>query len=593
MCGINLLIRKDDLTSGIQQMMQATAHRGPDHSDFYVHKEHIAFAGNRLKILDMSDASNQPFWSDDRQQVLIWNGALYNYQDLRNHLLDAGFVFKTNSDTEVLLYWLIHKGVDGLQDCRGMFALAFIDFSIERVIILRDFSGEKPLYYWNQGNEWIFSSEQRGILAAMTKKPMIDATQVEAFLTLRHTLPNHGFFDGIAQVLPGCGLVITFEGNIHKWIELPKQSYTEERNQSTFEDLLKDSILHNFHTERAVGMVLSGGIDSSLLYALWYEETMQPMPTFTATFEQRYQRKYRDPVYVEKLQSSYPSLHHPILITLSKVQEAWNDYITQLDMPIGDSASLLTWMIAKEASKDVQVLISGAGADELFGGYTRHAAFIRYLKRPKLYLAMKRFLPVFGNFRLVNKFFTALDPSAVKTFIHMAAVEKPSDNLMKKLISSYPEGPDVYKSALDWDRQVYLVNDILKIHDNACMAHGIEGRAPYLSQELISLSQSMTEQEHLQQVGKVWLKEALNKRGLRVIANRKKLGFGLPLQEWMQNKEFQHWVFSEIRTLGALWEPFFPEQFRRFVVQPEQIPNHQFLTVWNLFTLLSWLHKHA
>lgn len=589
MCGINFLIRNNQASEAIQRMMQATSHRGPDHEDFYVHQETVAFAGNRLKILDVSDASNQPFWSPDGQHALVWNGALYNYQDLRNRLLEAGFIFKTNSDTEVLLYWLMHKGLDGLQDCKGMFALAFIDFSKERAVLLRDFSGEKPLYYWNEGKEWLFSSEQRGILAALPQKPVVEAGQVDAYLSLRHTLPHAGFFKEVRQMLPGQGMVIDFAGNVLDNIALSTPTFAQERNQLVFEDLLKDAVLNNFHTERPVGLILSGGVDSSLIYALWYEETMQPMPTFTATFEEKYQQKYNDPRYVKKLQNHYPSLHQPVMITLEAVMNSWEDYIAQVDIPVGDSASLLTWMIAKEAKKEVQVLISGAGADELFAGYTRHLAFARYLKNPGFFLFLQKFNVLWSGTRSLHKFFSSLDPNPGNTYINMAALGSPEEALLTKLRLSYPQSLEPFKAALDWDRQVYLVNDVLKIHDNACMAHGIEGRAPYLSQELLSLSQSMTEQEHLQQIGKQWLKEALRKRGLHTISQRKKLGFGLPLEEWMQQREFQKWVFSGITRLGIPWESYFPEQIRRFVREPHRIPKHQFLLVWNLFLLLSWL----
>jgi asparagine synthase (glutamine-hydrolysing) len=593
MCGINFLIRNKQASEAIQQMMQVTSHRGPDHANFYVHHEKLAFAGNRLKILDLSDASNQPFWSMDGQQALVWNGALYNYQDLRNRLLEAGFVFKTNSDTEVLLHWLIHKGVDGLQECQGMYSLAFIDFTAEKVILLRDLSGEKPLYYWNEKNEWLFSSEQRGILAGLPHRPVIEAVQVEAYVSLRHTLPHAGLFEGVKQMLPGQGLVIDFAGNVLDKISLSTPAFTQERNQLTFEDLLKDAVLNNFHTERPVGLILSGGVDSSLVYALWYEETMQPMPTFTATFEERYQHKYSDPKYVKQLQNFYPSLHYPVLITLADVMNSWEDYIAQLDIPVGDSASFLTWMIAKEAKKEVQVLISGAGADELFAGYTRHLAYTRYLKNPGFFLFLKKFNPLWSSTRSLAKFFSSIGPNLSDTYINMAALGLPEEELLAKLRPSYPHKQEPLKAALDWDRQIYLVNDVLKIHDNACMAHGIEGRAPYLSQDLLSLSQTMTEQEHLQQLGKQWLKEALQKRGLQSISQRKKLGFGLPLEEWMHQKEFQQWVFSAITRIGSSWESYFPEHIRRFVREPNRIPKHQFLLVWNLFILLSWLDKHA
>jgi len=592
MCGINVILGKE-ASGQIEEMMRCTAHRGPDFSDFTKVSESLYFAGNRLKILDLGDSSNQPLWDQEKTCVLVWNGAIYNYQDLRNELLDLGVVFNGHSDSEVLLNWLKHHGENGIQSLKGMFAFAFADLSKNKWMIARDPSGEKPLYYAEKNGKWYFSSESRAIRITQDPKDNIDSRQFVPYYFVRHSFPLDTFFENIKQFPIGNAWVFDLEGNRES--ELTWQypsSHQIKKTQENFEELLKDSVLKNFHAERPVGLLLSGGADSSLIYALWYEETGVPLPTYTATFDKQYQKKYMDPGFAKKLDKKYFSLHREIKIDLMTVRENWNSYIQSVDQPIGDSAGFLTWMIAKEASQEIQVLISGAGADELFGGYNRHKAFQNYLKHPALWKGIKKS----GIGKILNPNFVKMlesiqaDPS--KTFIQMSALENIPDQYLESFFAYYPKSDFHLKNALAWDRTFYLVNDILKIHDGACMAHGIEGRSPFLDFDLISLSQNFSEEEHVEQLGKKWIKEALIKRGLGFIANRKKLGFGLPLEEWFQEKALLDWIIGPIRKMEQEWGQHFPEKMRTLSADPSKAKGRQFLQVWNLFLLASWLEAN-
>jgi asparagine synthase (glutamine-hydrolysing) len=274
------------------------------------------------------------------------------------------------------------------------------------------------------------------------------------------------------------------------------------------------------------------------------------------------------------------------------VQTHWQAYVASLDQPIGDSASFLTWLLAKEASDNCKVLISGAGADELFGGYNRHIAYKYYLQYPNLWLNLKKMGLIHLLPERISKFLDCIHHDREETFIQMAALENIPKALMEKIKPYYPKGKGAIINALEWDRTWYLVNDILKVHDNACMTHGVEGRSPYLDQDLITLSQSMTEEEHLQQLGKKWIKSELQKRNLGIIANRKKLGFGLPLKEWLQQKDFRNWVFEPIEKMGQNWGQNFPEEMRNLALNPTKAKDRQYLQIWNLFILASWIaHK--
>lgn len=592
MCGINVIIGKDS-NSLIEMMMRTTAHRGPDFSGFSKVSEFILFAGNRLKILDLSDSSNQPLWDQDRTCVLVWNGAIYNYQDLRNELLASGFVFSTNSDSEVLLYWLKLHGENGIQSLKGMFAFAFADLSKNKLIIARDPSGEKPLYFSEIKGKWYFSSESRAIRAVQDPENDIDLRQFMPYFFVRHSFPQDTFFEQIKQFPPGNAWTFDMEGKKYSEIQWKyPQLKKEKKDQEIFEELLKDSILKNFHAERPVGLLLSGGADSSLIYALWFEETGEPIPTYTATFEKKYRNKYQDPDFAKKLEKTYLSLHREIEIDLKVVQENWGAYIHSLDQPIGDSAGFLTWLVAKEASNEIKVLVSGAGADELFGGYNRHIAFQKYLDHPAFWLWIKKL----GLGKILNSNFNKMlesiqdDPSL--TFIQMAALEYIPEEYLDPFLELYPKSEFPLKNALEWDRSFYLVNDILKIHDGSCMAHGIEGRSPFLDYDLITLSQSLSESEHSGQLGKKWVKEALNKRGLGFISKRKKLGFGLPLEEWFQEKSFLDWIIEPIKKMDREWGQHFPKKMRTLCADPSKAKDRQFLQIWNLFLLASWLEAN-
>lgn len=594
MCGIHALIQpKSNGLMAIERMMHATEHRGPDFSSFCEVTKGLFFAGNRLKIHDLSDASNQPLWSQDRSAVLVWNGEIYNHPELKEILTKKGFEMDTVSDSVVLLHWLMAFGKDGIRELKGMFAFVFADLTKKEIFISRDISGEKPLYFYQKGDCWIFSSETTGILAGFENKPEIDQTQFIPYFYYRNSMPDKTFFEEVNQVLPGEIISLDLEGHViqrEKMVLEPKQK--QEVSQNKFEEILQEAVARGFAAERPVGMVLSGGADSSLLYAVGYELTGQKLPTYTVALESKLQTKYSDPHFVHLFNQIYPSEHREIHVSKATVMENWTSYIQSVDQPIGDSAGFLTWLVAKEAKAEVKVLVSGAGADELFAGYNRHKAFRHYLNHPKI---LKQ-IATFSDFPFpgyLKKLLQSISKNPGDTFIQMASIEKIPKAYLSIFQPWYPKSEFDFKNALDWDRTFYLVNDILKIHDTACMAHGIEGRAPYLYPDLLNFALGQTEEELLKKNSKVFIKEALRKRGLSQIVDRKKLGFGLPLQEWMEEKDFQEWVYAPIRQMSKDWRDCFPPEMYNFVSQPQKAERRHFLLVWNMFILAGWLSKFS
>ncbi|MEX2593010.1 MAG: asparagine synthase (glutamine-hydrolyzing) [Anditalea sp.] len=597
MCGINLVLNHPEKgEEAIQKMMNASRHRGPDHSAWLKAAPGIYVAGSRLKILDLGEAGNQPVTTEDGKAVLVWNGALYNYQDLRNELLGKGVVFGSRSDSEVLIHWLKLFGEEGVKQLQGMFAFAFVDKEKGKVIVGRDPYGKKPLYFNHQNDQWLFSSEARAIVLSGVVMKRMDVSQYVPYFYSRHTFPDLSFFKGIGQVMPGTVMAFDFTGHHYVSISLEiNREQVDLPSVTDFREMILDAVLKHFHADVPVGMILSGGADSSLLLHSWHQETGIPLNTFTAAFDPKYQGKYSDPKFASALAANYHCIHHKVWVTPEIVFENWGEYISSLDQPIGDSASFLTWLIAKEAKKHVKVLVSGAGADELFSGYDRHMAFRYYLKNPSLFRSLAKWIllsPLLP--RRIKKILNAITDSAEGTYLNFSSLQSIPFDIRNDFLAYYPKDTSPYKAALSWDREYFLVNDVLKIHDNATMAHGLEGRAPFMDESLVALSNSLSEEQHILLEPKQWIKMILKEDGLEEIASRKKLGFGLPLKEWFETDQiFRERIFLAIQTFEVASGTDFPEDMRKLARHPEEHIQDSFLQIWNLFILASWKVKQG
>lgn len=589
MCGIHLIWGKGANKDAINAMLQQSHHRGPDQQAGYSPWPGLWIGVNRLKILHTGSEADQPFWAPDGRSLLVWNGEIYNYKEIKNLLIQMGITFVTKSDSEVVLHIIRAFGVKGLEKLHGMFALIFVDLTEKSVLVARDRNGEKPLYYAQNPDTLILSSECSSI--QNIKPSEIDTRQFESYFFLRAPKVGNTFFKGTHEWKPERYSKILSHSTFH-FDPIPSQSkLSSEPTFDTFKESLTDSVINQFHADVPVGIQLSGGADSSLLYALWYKETGTPLPSFTIQVEQKYRKKYSDGDSAIRFAKQFLSNHHLVVIDQTTFWENWDDYLKSVDQPIGDSAGFLTWMIGKEAKKSVKVLISGAGADEVWGGYQRHKAFDIYQKRKSLLLQFQGILPKIPLGRKYQKFISGLNPDPHKTYLNFSGL----DNLPSDLIEDYDRIfnrnlPD-YTQMLDFDRQVYLVQDVLKIQDNALMAHSIEGRSPYLDEPMVALWRKVKDEKVLK--GKPWIRQCLNELDLRWISERKKMGFGLPLNEWFaENEEFATRIFNSIKAFEKSHGEHFPSMMRSLAAKPELGIKHHFLTLYNLFLLAEWVKLH-
>ncbi|MBN3581338.1 asparagine synthase (glutamine-hydrolyzing) [Algoriphagus aestuarii] len=586
MCGIHLIWGKSANKEAVHSLMSQSQFRGPDQEAAMSPWPRLWVGVNRLKILHTGPEADQPFWSEDGKSMLIWNGEIYNYKSLRNLLKKMGVDFITECDTEVLIHWIRLFGAKGLEKLEGMFALIYIDLKDNSILVARDPSGEKPLYYSQNQDRLVISSEARGI--ANLTQAKFDKSQLENYCFLRAPLLGKTFFKGIKEWKPSRYSLI-LQHSTFRWDNIqPQKTKIQKFEKEEFKALLKDAVTTQFHADVPVGMMLSGGMDSSLLYKTWYENSGISLPAYTIEVEKKYQKKYADAAAAKELVKKVPAAHRLISVNQQVFWDNWEAYLHSVDFPIGDSAGFLTWLIGKEAKKEVKVLISGAGADELWGGYKRHAAFSSYLENQRLILDLKPFCQKMPFGPSIKKFFDSVEPNPEKTFLNFTALAPVSEDLASDYERIFHPKLKPYKKALDFDRQVYLVQDVLKIHDQALMANSIEGRSPYLSSNMLAFWREIQDENLLK--GKLWIKEILMEAGLQEVTKRKKFGFGLPLLEWFSEKgEFSNRVYGKLREFENSMGNSLPKTIRQLLKNPESNYRTHYLMLYNLFFLAEWM----
>lgn len=566
MCGINLIIdRRSKLSTDdcIRRMSEATLHRGPDAQGWLRTggAGHQLFIGNnRLKILDLSDRGNQPMQcaengKEGSRYTLSYNGELYNYFELKNELLQKGYIFRSTTDTEVLLYALAEWGQKILSRLHGMFALAFYDQEKDLLLLARDRHGMKPLYYHQQDDFLVVSSEIRGIMATQLLPKKLNESQLFHYLQFRYAQKPQTFFQEVFELLPGQLLKArgSKAGITISSFPAPEAPVFTETDPSKItaiaEEKLTDALISHLHTDRDTGIFLSGGMDSALMLALLRHHSSNRLPDcFTITNSpDEAAWGTQDYLWAERAARQYQFRHHPLAIDAG-ILNHFSSFTGGLDQPIGDGAVLLTAHLADFAGKKVKVVLSGAGADELFGGYNRHQAFYTYLKH---YQKIRRILPLLkpvGNIlppgrlnnlrkplRLWKKVLRELDPSPSKTFLNFLSFQVPEsheNHHLQQEGGGFTEG--WMRAALSHDRKNYLVSDILALNDKAGMQHSLEMRMPYLAEEVSSFAEAIPASLRLK-YGRKWiLAEILNKHGGKAFTERKKEGFGLPFGLWIK-----------------------------------------------------------
>ncbi|NMM47075.1 asparagine synthase (glutamine-hydrolyzing) [Marinigracilibium pacificum] len=612
MCGIHLIVDKKELlsdTASIKSMVSAGIHRGPDNrSSVWVRNREIQYflGANRLKIRDQSDLANQPFKSEDEQYFLLFNGEIYNYAELKNELISKGYQFRTSSDTEVLFYLLKEESEVGLGKLQGMFSIIFLDRSANTVLIARDKHGIKPLFYSQNENFFVASSESKPIFKSNLIAKELIPSEIDLLLRYKHSFGRNTIFKNLFSVSPGKFIKLE-NGIVTKDEFIIERTTTKENelNVKAIEQLLVDSLYNQLSDSVPYGLFLSGGLDSSLLLALNRKYEINYLQTFSIIDKTKVQGGLNDSRLSRLAAKLYGYDHHEIHFTDQPDEEDIHNYIAYLDQPVLDSGSYMNYILTKEASKFVKVVLSGAGADEYWYGYPRYQVYRQMLKNPLVARGIKELLR-FARFSGLSK----VDPVTDRRFKRVIDTVEGSkelswNNLLQVPLLQHNELPSVVRKFIEeheemiipqlWDQKNYLVNDVLLQSDQMTMSQSIEMRLPYLDDDLVKAASRLQSSFHDSGRSKPILSEIfMNIEGSTPFVKRTKEGMGLPFYSWINSNYIQDRIEKLINKKDSLIHE--TDSYRRLVnrknFRKELTDQANGSAVWSLVALDLWLEHN-
>lgn len=538
------------LTSGLNSLV----HRGPDHQGRFVSGQ-ISLGATRLRILDLA-AGDQPLLSADRNIVVIFNGEIFNHREIRGELETEGFRFSTQCDTEVVLHAFERWGSACFSRFRGMFAIAVWVQSDQRLILARDRMGIKPLYYCLQDGEIFFGSELKCILAHPAVPRTISLPGLNCFLSLNYVPGPYTLVEGIAKLMPGHVLEwhkgqCSIRSSSLTAVPIPPGSIDEACQE--LDRLLTQSVSEQLASDVPVGIWLSGGLDSSTV--LHYATLAYPsrLRTFSITFNGR---SFDESQYTREVSRRYNTEHSEFdLSPRAELADAIEQMAYYSDEPSADAGALPVWFLAKMSRKDVTVLLSGEGADELFAGYLtyradRYAAAARRLPAPllRMALACAGRLPVSDekiSFEYKLKRFlqgSLLAPEFAHIFWNgtFSQSEKqklflyPDSEPLASIVPNRSHGSRLQRS-LHFDQRYYLPDDILYKVDRISMAHSLEVRPPFLDPRIVDFANSLPDRFRLRGAQSKYVLRRLMKDKLpKSTLRRPKIGFDIPIHDWFR-----------------------------------------------------------
>lgn len=634
MCGI---VGIHSLRGGIDKAKLELAcslirHRGPDASNVYC-EQGVGLGHQRLSIIDLTDAANQPMSDPTGQVVLVFNGEIYNYRDLRSTLLSRGHKLQTNSDTEVLLHMYLEYGEKCLSHLDGMFAFAVWDKRERTLFIARDRLGIKPLYYRINDGTIIFASEIKALLALDKTPPRIDRQALHDYLTFRYTIAPHTMFDGIVKLPPAHSLLFSEKGVTIEQYWAADYRKTEVMTDDEWIVSLKrrvaEAVRSHLVSDVPVGVLLSGGLDSSIMAAVMQAELSNPIKTFSVAFAEG--GLYDERPFARKVARHLRTDHHEICISVKEFIDALPAFIWHMDEPVADPASIPLYYVAQLAARHVKVVLSGEGSDELLGGYAFWAqfkgyerlkhfkklpAFVRdtildglnthWFRSSKLagYLTMSRH-PLSSYGALRPEFQDNVLTEEEKRSLYRAdwnaapALLDPVD----KVRAAYREAERfefldqmLYVSMTQW-----LPDDLLTKADKMTMAHSIELRVPFLDHKLAEFIGRMPTNLKIRKIGnrysvKYALKKAFADSIPPEIIEREKLGFPVPYAKWFkaEMRDMLHDVLlSQSAREYGVFRPAVVEQLLTAALLPAEKQGNESWDprakkVWSLFVFELW-----
>jgi len=567
MCGIvGFYSKRSEKQNIINTQLNTLYHRGPDDSDTYMNNR-IAFGHSRLAIIDINHAQ-QPMKSSDNRYILIFNGEIYNYLELRQHLVSKGINFKTHSDTEVLLNMYILYGKDCLSKLNGMFAFSIYDTKNDTLFLARDHFGIKPLYYTYVKNDFVFASEVKAILKYPGIEAQSDMQSINEYLTFQVMLKKHTLFKNIHSLEPATYMIIQ-NGKIKEKKRYWEFNYSideaksEEQYTSELLHLLENSLNIQTRSDVPIGSYLSGGIDSSLVSTLASQNYFGDFHTFSGGFKDS--KEFDETHYAQIVHKSINSMHHEIFPTSQDFADNFEKITYHMDYPEAGPGVFSQYMVSHLASQHVKVVLGGQGGDEIFGGYTRYA--IAYLEQAlkgaifgtaeegKHLVTLQSIIPNMSQLKnyvplLKEQFKDGLfDPMDARYFRMMNRSHKLGEIYNHDFLQTFEQGQllDKFKQVFNHpDTKSYfnkmthfdlktLLPALLHVEDRMSMAVSIESRVPILDHRIIELASKMPPAMKFSggQTKAMLINSVKNLLPQEIINRKDKMGFPTPINNWL------------------------------------------------------------
>jgi asparagine synthase (glutamine-hydrolysing) len=595
MCGLAGILHLDGAPVAertLLDMRDAMSHRGPDGAGVFVDGA-VGLAHRRLSIIDLGSGA-QPLGNEDDSVIVVFNGEIYNYVELRQELLAEGHRFKTQSDTEVIVHAYEQWGVDCVQRFNGMFAFALWDRRERRLMLARDHLGIKPMYYRHHGPMLLFGSEIKALLTHPACQRDVDTDALADLFTFRYVPSPRTLFKGISKLPPGHLMTVDVRGVVirHFWNWTPRHCEGARENDlvAEYQHLVSEAVRYQLRSDVPVGLFLSSGVDSASLLALMREQSNAAIHTFTVGFQDG--ERSNENADAQQLARQFDAEHDDMIVTAEDYRTYFERYMWDLEEPVGNESAAAFYFVSLLARRKVKVALTGQGADEPWAGYHRYlgvklSEYYRKLPRPLTQSLIKPAVMALPRNERLKRGVMSLDETDPLTrfakiysfftpdlrarlfnpevFEGMAFDRYHSRSALAQL-QSQVSGLDPVSQMLYIDTRASLPDDLLMVNDKMSMANSIESRVPFLDIRLIEFVESLPPRFKLRGItGKYLHKKALMRWLPRAVVHRKKKGFDNPMQHWLRDRLQAHVDDSLFASDSSIRRFFDVEQVRKIV----------------------------
>jgi asparagine synthase (glutamine-hydrolysing) len=639
MCGIFGLVnyKRKIEESEIQSCSNLLKHRGPDDSGYEIIEQenaNILLLHRRLSILDLSPLGHQPMKSEDGNYLIILNGEIYNFKEIRKELENFGYKFKSNSDTEVALYSFIQWGPECVKKFIGMFAFSILDKINQKLFLFRDRPGVKPLYYYLDNDVFIFGSELKPfyVIQEFAQKKQIDLDALSLFFIYNYIPAPYAIWENVKKLLPGHWLEYDIrkkQSNIIKYWDvydfynqpINPNKLDENAILEELEEILISSFKYRLVSDVPVGIFLSGGLDSSLVTALLQKNSSEKLKTYTIGF---FENEDNEAPYAKKIAEYLGTDHYEHYCSINDALSIIPELSYYYDEPFADTSMIPTTLVSKIAKQHVTVVLSADGGDEIFGGYTKYTSIINKI------FNLKRLNNIFNNnilyslienlsLQLNEKFSETLLVKKLRKLVEISKgnltsaryldiisqnfseieIKSLMNNLGYRKPHTYFNSENELKNISDLnkimaiDYKTYMVDDILVKVDRATMSVSLEGREPLLDQRIIEYMAKLPNDYKIRDgKAKYLMRKILEKHIPKELWERPKQGFAIPANHWFHNELkylFDEFLVNNNKNSGYLNKKYVKNILDNYFKKYNDGPNY--FRMWSLLMWEMWYQK--